>query len=137
MKILKFICAVALCGSSSFCLAESPIEGVWISNAERTIKSIKSTKSLSEEQRAVYGRMFGKFKLEFEAEYVVVDRGLPGPPASYREPYKIEGSGPDSITVIFGKPDDTPEKVKYYFEDNCIKRQIPGEEWFEYLCNAN
>lgn len=73
--------------------------------------------------------------LEFSDKGVVVDHKIPGAKQlSYA--YRIISQSPTHITVEYGDPDDPEERVDYLIEAACIKRKMPGDEWFEYWCRV-
>jgi hypothetical protein len=135
MKISCVIGLVLLISVSGEVRSEFSLQGKWRSNSELTIQSIESVRDLSKESREAYERMFGKMILAFSGNGVEVDRKIPGAERlSYT--YRIISKSPDRITVEYGGPDDPEETVDYVIEGPCIKRKVPGEEWFEYWCKV-
>ena len=135
MKIHQFVVLLLVLGYWINAETAPALQGTWLSNAELTIKSIESKKELTDEARAAYVSMFGKMKLTFETDEVIVDHGIPAPTSTvFREHYQIRSSGTDYVVVEFGRSATKTEKAKYIFDDNCIKRKQVNAEWFEYFC---
>ena len=141
MNIHQIAIPIMILGLSSNVESAPNLESTWLSNAERTIQSIESTRELSDEERAVYRRMFGHLKFVFEANTVVVDQGMPAPTETkFEEPYTVIATGSNFIVVDIGTEATGIEQIKYVFESDCIKATIkamlPDKKVFEYFCRV-